>query len=84
MNRSRQYIEEIIDQHQQISHRTCIPSAVEMVLKLLGEVDEDYYDLQNDWINGSFVDFDGQTVSGVTFSRINLADRGPVCMHALL
>lgn len=77
MNRSRQYIEEIIDQHQQRSHRTCIPSAVEMVLKLLGNVDMDYYDLQDVWTNGSFANFDGQTVSGVTFQRINLAERGP-------
>jgi len=77
MNHSRQYIQRIIDQHQQISNRTCIPSAVEIVLKLLGKVDANYYDLQNGWTNGSFVNFDGQTLSGVTFRRINLAERGP-------
>lgn len=77
MNRSRQYIQRIIDQHQQISNGTCIPSAVEMVLKLLGKVETNYYDLQNRWTNGSFANFDGQTVSGVTFQRINLAERSP-------
>ena len=76
-NRSRQYIQRIIDQHQQISNVTCIPSAVEMVLKLLGKVETDYCDLQNRWTIGSFANFDGQTVSGVTFQRINLAERSP-------
>jgi hypothetical protein len=77
MNRSRQYVERIIDQHQQISAQSCIPSAVEMVLKLLGKVDASYYDQQSSWTNGSFENFDGQTISEVTFRRINLAERGP-------
>lgn len=76
-NRSRPYIRRIIDQHRQISDTSCIPSAVEMVLKLIGKVNSDYYDQQNGWTNGSFEDFNGQTISEVTFRRVNLADRGP-------
>ena len=48
-----------------------------MVLKLLGKVDLDYCDQQSCWTNGSFENFNGQTISGVTFRRINLAERGP-------
>lgn len=77
MERSRQYIKGIIDQHKQISSRSCIPSAVEMVLKLLGKVDVGYYDQQNSWVNGSFDDFDGQKITDLTFRRVNLADRSP-------
>jgi hypothetical protein len=48
-----------------------------MVLKLLGKVPVDYYGLQNSWTtDGSFQNFDGQTIRGVTFRRIALADRG--------
>lgn len=76
MNRARRYIRRVIDQHQQITNRSCVPSAVEMVLKLLGRVNSGYYDLQNRCTNGHFSNFDGQTISGVTFRKINLAERG--------
>lgn len=78
MTQSQQHIQEIIDQHQQIFDISCIPSAVEMVLKLLGKVSVSYYELQNAWTtNGSFANFDEQTIHEVTFHRINLAERGP-------
>lgn len=77
MVKSRKFIQRIIDQHQQISNNSCIPSAVEMILKLLERAPISYYELQNAWTtNGSFANFDGQTIRGVTFRRINLADRG--------
>jgi hypothetical protein len=77
MLQSRESIQKIIDQHQQISNNSCIPSAVEMILKLLEKAPLDYYELQNAWtIDGSFANFDGQTIRGVTFRRTNLADRG--------
>ena len=77
MAKSRQFIQGIIDQHQQISNNSCIPSAVEMILKLLEKAPVSYYDLQNAWAtNGSFANFDEQTILGVTFHRINLANRG--------
>ena len=78
MVESREFIQRIIDQHQQVFRNSCIPSAVEMVLKLLEKVPIRYYDLQNAWTtDGSFLNFDGQTIQGVTFHRINLTDRGP-------
>jgi hypothetical protein len=62
----------IIDAHKQLYGVSCIPSSVEMVLKLLGRVPVSYYDLQMQWQNkpdGSFKDFDGQTVAGTTFHQ---------------
>ena len=60
----------IIDSHAQLYEMSCIPSSVEMVLKLLGRVPASDYDLQNEWKNksdGSFQNFDGKSVNGVTF-----------------
>ncbi len=62
----------IIDAHEQRYGMSCIPSAVEMVLKLLGRVPGSYYDQQNLWqekADGSFHDFDGRTIAGVTFHQ---------------
>jgi hypothetical protein len=62
----------IIDQHAQRYGMSCIPSAVEMVLKLLGREPESYYDLQEAWKekgDGTFDNFDNQTLNGVTFHR---------------
>jgi TPR repeat protein len=61
---------DIIDAHRQTYDFSCIPSAVEMVLKLTGRVSENYYDQQNEWKNktdGSFHNFDGKTIAGITF-----------------
>ena len=44
--------------------------SVELVLKLLGRVPPDFYDLQKEWNNrkdGSFAQFDGRTVAGLCF-----------------
>ena len=63
---------QIIDTHKQLYGMSCIPSSAEMVLKLLGRVPVSYYDLQTQWKNksdGSFKDFDGKTVAGVTFHQ---------------
>lgn len=71
---------EIIDAHRQIYGLSCIPSAVEMVLKLIGRVPEDYYDQQNEWKNktdGSFHNFDGKTLAGVTFRSSFWEPHGP-------
>lgn len=64
----------IIDAHKQISKYSCIPSGVEIVLKLLGKVNTEYYDLQKAWrrkygdnSSGSFIDFNGCTIKGLTF-----------------
>ncbi len=60
----------IIDSHEQRFRMSCIPSAAEMVLKLLGCVPNSYYDLQRAWKNksdGCFRDFNLKTFAGVTF-----------------
>ena len=60
----------VIDAHEQRQASSCIPSSMEMVLKLLGRAPESYYDLQDAWQNrtcGGFVDFDRKTIAGVTF-----------------
>jgi hypothetical protein len=62
----------IIDAHQQRYSMSCIPSSVEMVLKLLGRVPASYYDQQTAWkekADGSFHDFDGKLIAGVTFHQ---------------
>ena len=63
---------QIIESHEQRYGASCIPSSVEMVLKLLGRVPGSYYDLQSEWkekVDGSFRDFDGKTFAGVTFHQ---------------
>ena len=59
---------------------SCIPSSVEMVLKLLHRVPSSYYGLQTAWKNkadGSFHDFDGKTFEGVTFTQQFTMARDP-------
>jgi len=66
-----------LEAHKQIYPVSCIPMAVELVLKQLGRVPTHFFDLQNQWknkTNGSFGDFDGKTIAGVTFHlRFNLS-----------
>jgi hypothetical protein len=60
----------IIDAHEQLFPLSCIPSAAEMVLKLLGQVPTSYRDLQLAWQNksdGCFREFHDKTFAGVTF-----------------
>jgi hypothetical protein len=62
----------VIDAHEQRYMMSCIPSSVEMVLKLTGHVPRSYYQLQNAWKNksdGSFHDFDGKKFEGLTFHQ---------------
>jgi len=47
----------LIDNHEQKYQCSCIPSAVEMVLKLIGKVGTDYYELQESWDNKKKVIF---------------------------
>lgn len=60
----------IVNNHQQLDNFSCIPMSVELVLKLIGRVPIDYYDLQREWQNrtdGSFAAFDGRVINGVRF-----------------
>ena len=77
----------IIDAHEQGFPASCIPSSVEMVLKLMGRVPGSYRDLQRAWQNksdGSFRDFNGKTFEGVTFRhQFALARNGDFPMAQL-
>lgn len=63
---------QVVDDHEQRYGMSCIPMSIEMVLKLLGRVPAPYYELQDAWkekADGSFSDFDGKTISGMTFRK---------------
>jgi hypothetical protein len=69
----------IIHQHRQLELPSCIPSSVEMVLKLTRSVPTDYFELQQAWgnkLDGSFRDFNGRTIAGLTFSQRFTQPRG--------
>ncbi|WP_316825548.1 hypothetical protein [Pedobacter miscanthi] len=60
----------VVNNHDQIFELSCIPSAVEIILKYYKVVDFDFYELQNKWKNktdGSFHDFDKKKLYGITF-----------------
>ncbi|MCD6379961.1 hypothetical protein J7M07_05900 [bacterium] len=62
----------IINKHKQLYPMSCIPSAVEMVLKLLGKAPLDYYEQQEAWDNrkdGNFSDYDDKEINGVRFKK---------------
>jgi hypothetical protein len=70
----------IIHQHRQLELPSCVPSSVEMVLKLTRSVPTSYFELQQAWgnkLDGSFRDFDGRTIAGLTFSQRFTQPRGP-------
>ena len=69
-----------VDAHRQLFDLSCIPSGVEMILKLTGRVPQDYFMLQQAWKNrdvGTFADFDHRKVAGVAFRRRFPMARGP-------
>jgi hypothetical protein len=62
--------DQIVQAHDQTDTYSCIPMAIELVLKLLGRVPLDYYELQTDWkskADGNFADFDGEIIKDVKF-----------------
>ncbi len=75
MGRPTTHTSTVLNAHTQLSPFSCIPMAVEFVLKLLGRIPLDYFDLQQDWINrpggalgfNDFREFGGQTLYGVRF-----------------
>jgi len=70
----------LIDKHEQRYDWSCIPSAIEMVLKLLQKVGSDFYELQDNWKekkDGNFSDFDGTTIRGLRFKKLFGNQRGP-------
>ena len=60
----------IVDRHEQRYTLSCIPSCVELVLKMLHRVDADYYDEQEAWQNkrdGSFGNYNNRELFGLRF-----------------
>lgn len=69
---SNKFQEEIIHQHSQINMSSCIPSGIEMILKLNCKVDSNFYNYQQIWGNktdGSFGNFDNLVINGLRFSH---------------
>jgi hypothetical protein len=69
----------VVDRHEQRYGMSCIPMSVELVLKLLDRVPGSYFDLQDEWrekADGTFGDFDGIAIAGVTFHRRFALRRG--------
>jgi len=64
------FFDTVVNNHNQIFQMSCIPSAIEMILKYYNVVDFDFYDLQNEWkdkADGSFRNFDKKELYGITF-----------------
>jgi hypothetical protein len=61
----------IVDNHKQVYDYSCIPSSVELVLKLLGRLPYEDTSLQFSWGNrtGSFGELDNKEMNGVRFKR---------------
>jgi hypothetical protein len=77
----------VVAAHRQIDTWSCIPMAIEFVLKLLGRMPASSTDLQTAWRNrpdGSFKNFDGQLIRGVRFSQQFALPRDPGFPLALL
>ena len=61
---------EAINNHKQIYATSCIPSSIEMVLKLNKKVDANFYNYQKIWQNkmdGTFANFDDLVLNGIRF-----------------
>lgn len=64
--------EDIINMHSQINASSCIPSGIEMVLKLNCKVESNFYNFQQIWgnkIDGTFQNFDNLLINGLRFSH---------------
>lgn len=59
-----------VDAHRQVYEWSGIPMAIELILKLTGREQPDFYRLQEEWKNkrdGNFINFDGRAIGGLTF-----------------
>jgi hypothetical protein len=65
--------------HRQLSKYSCIPMVVELILKQLKQIPNSSFKFQQKWKDkrdGTFGDFDGRTIKGVTFHRRFSQQRG--------
>jgi hypothetical protein len=78
-NRSMELHQDILTAHKQLSAFSCIPMTVELVLKLVGRLAPDNFELQQQWqdrTDGSFKDFDNRVIRGVRFRHQFTMPRG--------
>lgn len=72
---------EIIREHKQVDENSCIPSVVELILKIEGKVPLDYEKQQIQWRhrdNGNFEEYHDYVIEGVKFTRrFGAYERGP-------
>jgi hypothetical protein len=71
--------EEVFQTHEQKYPRSCIPMAVEFILKLLTRVPRDYFELQHEWNKSpydNFSYFDGRIEHGIKFTKQFPHERG--------
>lgn len=68
----------IVEGHEQKRPLSGIPSAVEMVLKLLHKVEPAYYELQSSWIDdkNGLQDFHERKIAGVEFHNPSFGEKG--------
>jgi hypothetical protein len=62
----------VVDEHKQLFDSSCIPANIELVVKLTGREPVTFFKLQEAWstkTDGSFADFDGKTIAGLTFHQ---------------
>lgn len=65
-------IQSTVLKHRQLYSMSCIPSSVEMILKFNNKTNANFYDLQHQWkdkSDGTFANFDGKTIKGITFTH---------------
>lgn len=69
----------VVNNHRQVSPYSCIPMAIELVLKLLGRVPADYYDLQRavgERRDVGFGEYSGREIAGIRFAGEFQLNRG--------
>lgn len=70
----------IVDKHLQVYSCSCIPMAIELVLKLLLRVPETYYELQRavgERRDVGFSEYSEREIAGIRFQEEFPCDRGP-------
>ena len=62
----------IVCAHKQLYGNSCVPMSLEFVLKLIGQVGTDYYELQDEKgdVQRGGVEYDGKLIKGLTFKYI--------------
>ncbi|MCX6247754.1 MAG: hypothetical protein NTW10_08475 [Bacteroidetes bacterium] len=75
--------QKVLDSHLQLFEASCVPMSIELLMKLNGNVKEDYYDLQKGKSSEKFKiedgyggEYNGKTIEEVTFTHRYTQGRG--------